>query len=473
MTSAAAIMNQLLAENAILEKGEDGGLKPIPAGSLNGKIIGLYFSAHWCPPCRKLTPILAGKYKEIVSAGHNFEIIFISGDQSKKEAGEYFAEHPWKMLDFDKDESNGALNELFEVSGIPHLVLLDENFQLLTQDGIELVMKCRDFARIRTYEAEKRALAGTAADILGPILDANGIVEKVGEGGEKRNIGRTQLAGKVIALYFSAHWCPPCRQLTPILAQKYKEVVAQGHNFDIIFVSSDRSQADADEYFKEHPWKMVDYANREAKSELGDRFDVEGIPTLVLLDENLNLITKDGIEVVLRCKDFSRIKFYEEDKRALAGSCADILGPVLDANGIVEKVDEAGNEKRKIGRAQLAGKLIALYFSAHWCPPCRQLTPMLAAKYKELIAAGTNFDIIFVSSDRSQADADEYFNHHHPWKMLDYANRDAKSELANRFDVQGIPTLVLLDENLNVITKDGIEPLLTLSPEEFRNIRAN
>ena len=37
--------------------------KTFPLSSLQGKsVVGLYFSAHWCPPCKGFTPQLAKKY---------------------------------------------------------------------------------------------------------------------------------------------------------------------------------------------------------------------------------------------------------------------------------------------------------------------------------------------------------------------------------------------------------------------------
>ncbi|CAE8606321.1 unnamed protein product, partial [Polarella glacialis] len=43
----------------------------------------------------------------------------------------------------------------------------------------------------------------------------------------------------VIAFYFSAHWCPPCRQFTPLLKKFQETLLSHGEkSLKIIFVSS-------------------------------------------------------------------------------------------------------------------------------------------------------------------------------------------------------------------------------------------
>ena len=49
---------------------------------------------------------------------------------------------------------------------------------------------------------------------------------------------------KVVAFYFSAHWCPPCRAFTPILKDAYEEYLKESCDIEIVFVSSDRSLED-------------------------------------------------------------------------------------------------------------------------------------------------------------------------------------------------------------------------------------
>ena len=48
---------------------------------------------------------------------------------------------------------------------------------------------------------------------------------------------------KSVALYFSAHWCPPCRGFTPVAGDFYKSVAATDASaFEVIFVSSDEGE---------------------------------------------------------------------------------------------------------------------------------------------------------------------------------------------------------------------------------------
>ena len=67
------------------------------------EIICLYFSAHWCGPCRKFTPALSDFYKEINSESKQIEVIFCSSDQDQNQFKEYFGTMPWIAIPFDDD----------------------------------------------------------------------------------------------------------------------------------------------------------------------------------------------------------------------------------------------------------------------------------------------------------------------------------------------------------------------------------
>ena len=87
-------------------------------------LVGIYFSAHWCGPCRAFTPQLVAFSEQLKSEGVNFPIIFASSDHDDKGFESYFATMPWLAFPHG-DERIQALNKKYQVSGIPWLVVLD------------------------------------------------------------------------------------------------------------------------------------------------------------------------------------------------------------------------------------------------------------------------------------------------------------------------------------------------------------
>ena len=91
-----------------------------------------YYTASWCPPCQKFTPLLVDFYNANKPGNDEFDVILVTSDSDEKAMEGYAADKkmPWPQLKLSKVE---GFNKTFKHpgTGIPNLVLTDISGKLL------------------------------------------------------------------------------------------------------------------------------------------------------------------------------------------------------------------------------------------------------------------------------------------------------------------------------------------------------
>ncbi|MGI8889631.1 MAG: thioredoxin-like domain-containing protein [Chthoniobacterales bacterium] len=110
---------------------------------------------------------------------------------------------------------------------------------------------------------------------------------------------------------------------------------------------------------------------------------------------------------------------------------------VVYRNGTLSPADDSQFEKKK---------LIAFYFSAHWCAPCRKFTPQLVDYYNRIAPDHPEFELVFVSYDRSRFNWETYVRDTRmPWLAVAYEQLDSVPALKQAAG-ESIPSLILVDD---------------------------
>lgn len=107
--------------------------KPVATSTLHGKMVGLYFSAHWCPPCRSFSPLLVAFRDRNVK---DFEVVFISSDKTEPDQFTYMKElqMKWPALKFHSNSAN-LIKARFGIKSIPTLIILSAMGETIATDG--------------------------------------------------------------------------------------------------------------------------------------------------------------------------------------------------------------------------------------------------------------------------------------------------------------------------------------------------
>ncbi|VDP17414.1 unnamed protein product [Heligmosomoides polygyrus] len=96
---------------------------------------------------------------------------------------------------------------------------------------------------------------------------------------------------------------------------------------------------------------------------------------------------------------------------------ADLLKGVL-----LQKKDGSRSRAEEV----LKDKVVALYFSGHYCLACRDFTPVLKSFYNELLSS-EKFEVVFVSSDLTEEDQKKYMEEcHGDWYCVPHGSTKCK-----------------------------------------------
>ena len=93
-------------------------------------LIGLYFSALWCPPCVGFNPLMLDFYKKANNDKLNIEIIFCSLDEDEEDFNQYLQKLPFPAIDYS-DPNLEDLTSSFEIETIPVFIIFDNNGNLI------------------------------------------------------------------------------------------------------------------------------------------------------------------------------------------------------------------------------------------------------------------------------------------------------------------------------------------------------
>ncbi|KXS15397.1 thioredoxin-like protein [Gonapodya prolifera JEL478] len=90
--------------------------------SLRNKVVGLYFSAQWCPPCRAFSPVLSEFLK---NHKEEFAVVYVSADNTKEQMMDNVRGKGYWVVPFEEALLRQSLSSTHKITGIPTLVVVD------------------------------------------------------------------------------------------------------------------------------------------------------------------------------------------------------------------------------------------------------------------------------------------------------------------------------------------------------------
>jgi len=439
-----------------------------------GGVVGVYFSAHWCPPCRGFTPKLAAVYNEIKAQQKDFEIVFVSWDSDEDSFKAYHKEMPWLAIPFDNSEKKDSLKSKYQVRGIPTLVLVAaDTGETVKAEGRDVIDEYGAEGFPFTEErlvAAKGEIKAKKEEALKELSDLKflGDLGTMDEPDKHLDLDEVTRGSEALAFAFmKGTGCQGSTLVLPKLLDIQKQLGKEKLQVIVVPVMSDGGPNFPDAVLEKMKGVVMiprgERAQQVAKKFEGVLKEIDA-PHVFVVDArdatSMKFVADNAArpiyfqgEAAYPWSDEAIAALEEREKKLKEEMKAkqknlEFFAP-SDGCHIVNKAGSA------VSLSTLQGcDVVGIYFSAHWCGPCKSFTPKLVEVYNACKENNKSFEVIFMSSDRNQEAFDEYYAEM-PWCTLKYEDRSLKETLSDIFEVQGIPTLILLKGNGDVITTNG------------------
>lgn len=105
---------------------------------------------------------------------------------------------------------------------------------------------------------------------------------------------------ELVLLYFSAMWCGACERGLPAMIEFYEKLP---HDCEIVYVGSDLNPGEYEMSYHRMPWASLSPEERfepgGCSREISEKFEVQSIPTIVIVDRDANVVAPDAKSLVM------------------------------------------------------------------------------------------------------------------------------------------------------------------------------
>ncbi|KAM6971825.1 nucleoredoxin-like protein 1 [Aplochiton taeniatus] len=305
---------------------------------------------------------------------------------------------------------------------------------------------------------------------------------------EREIIGCFQ--NRIVLLFFGSAECKRCRDFTPTLKDFFKHLkdlayIERSAQFVLVYISVDQSEEHLECLLKELPKKCLFLTNDDPyRRELRATFEVKDVPTVVVMRPDGSVLSQNAAEEIsslgtdcyhnwkegaqLVDNGFMLNEEFEDSVSIMVEEL--FLDRVLFKNN--RDRDKLDTEREIVLRLQ--NRIMLLFFGAAKSEPCQEFAPTLKDFFKQLtdefyVERSAQVVLLYISLDESEEQLDTFLDEL-PKRCLFLAHEDPyRRELEAMFEVEDLPTAVVLRPDGSVLSPNAVEEICSLGTSCFRN----